>query len=251
MIEKYKFTYTMNAPHQMVLMLKIDDLTKADLSSLKICFVGGSKVPFYVQTEMNSILPNGHVHVAYGMSEMAGSVARDFPRLSGKDCVGRLVAGSHAKIIDDQGQRCGVNVNGEICFKMNYRFLGYYGNQKATDELFDDEGFLMTGDIGHFDDDGFLFIVDRKKDLLKYTGFHLSPSEIDAYLIQSPCIKSACVVGIPDGIANDSPAAGLMDRIIQRNKFLIWLQITSRTIANFEVVFILLIHYQQRLQGRF
>ncbi|XP_055297301.1 uncharacterized protein LOC129565940 [Sitodiplosis mosellana] len=207
LIEKYKVTTTANAPHQIVLMLKSDELAKADLSSLKSWFVGGSKVPFHVKTEMSSFLPNGNVHVGYGISEIGGVVALDFPQPSGKDCVGRLTVGIRVKIIDDQGQRCEVNVDGEICLKVNYRILGYYGNQKATDDLFDDEGFYMTGDIGHFDEDGYLFIVDRKKDILKYCSFQISPSEIDAYLIESPGIKSACVVGIPNEFATDLPAA--------------------------------------------
>lgn len=111
------------------------------------------------------------------------------------------------KIVDDDGNRCGVNVDGEICLKTTYKFIGYYNNREATEELFDKEGFLKTGDIGHFDEDGDLFIVDRKKDLLKYCNFQISPSEIDSYLIESPAIKSACVVGIPDPLVTDLPAA--------------------------------------------
>ncbi|XP_055297521.1 luciferin 4-monooxygenase-like [Sitodiplosis mosellana] len=206
-VEQYKVTFAMNAPYQLVLMMKSDQFTKTDLSSLKLQMVGGSKVPFHVQSEMNFNLSNGNVHVGYGMSEIAGIASLDYPGPSGKDSIGRLINGIRVKIIDDQGQRCGVNVDGEICLKVNYRFLGYYGNQKATDDLFDDEGFLMTGDIGHFDEDGYLFIVDRKKDLLKYCNFQISPSEIDAYLIETPGIKSACVVGIPDDVATDLPAA--------------------------------------------
>lgn len=141
-----------------------------------------------------------------GMSEIAGVASIDYPGPSGKDSVGPLVGGSKVKIIDEEGKRCGPNVDGEICLKVNYKFLGYFGNKEATEELFDAEDFLHTGDIGHFDDDGLLFIVDRKKDLLKYNNFQISPSEIDCYLIESSHIKSACVVGIP-GEGTDLPAA--------------------------------------------
>lgn len=207
-VEQYKVTFALNAPHQLVLMMKCDQFAKTDLSSLKFQMVGGSKLPFHVQKEMNFNLPNGNVHNGYGMSEIAGIASCDYPGPSGKDSsVGRLITGIQMKIIDDDGNRCGVNVDGEICLKVNYRFLGYYGNPKATNELFDDEGFIMTGDIGHFDEDGYLFIVDRKKDLLKYCNFQISPSEIDSYLIVSPGIKSACVVGIPDDAVTDLPAA--------------------------------------------
>lgn len=196
----------MNAPHHFVLMMKSDQFTRTDFSSLKYALVGGSKVPLHVKTEMSYHLPNGTVNVGYGMSEIAGIGSVDYP-ISDKDTAGRLSDGIQMKIVDDHGNKCGLNEDGELCIKTTYQFLGYYGNQTATDELFDEEGFIMTGDIGHFDEDGDLFIVDRKKDLLKFCNHQISPSEIDAYLIGSPHIKSACVVGIPDVLATDLPAA--------------------------------------------
>lgn len=206
MIEQYKVTFTLNAPHQIVLMMKNDHFNKTDLSSLKFLLVGGSKVPLHLKTDVSYHLPSGYVHVGYGMSEIAGVASIDFPTKNDKDTVGQLVGGIRVKIIDEHGNRCGVNVDGEICIKTTYKFLGYYGNQQANDEIFDEEGFIVTGDIGHFDEEGYLYVIDRKKDLLKYCGFQISPSEIDAYLIESSHIKLACVVGIPDTMG-DLPAA--------------------------------------------
>lgn len=205
-IEKYKVSYAMNAPHHLVLMMKHENFAKTDLSSMKLQMCGGSKVPMHVKTEMNYSLPNGRVHVGYGLSEIGGIVALDYPGQNSLDTIGKLVETCSVKIVDDLGNRCGPNEDGEICLKFPFKFLGYFGNKAATDELFDAEDFLLTGDIGHFDDDGYLYIVDRKKDLLKYNNMQISPSEIDAYLIESPHIKSACVVGIPDDIT-DLPAA--------------------------------------------
>lgn len=205
--EKYKVTWSLCAPHHIVLMLKSDKFAETDLSSLRIQTVAGSKFPLHIKTELDSLLPNGGVGSFYGMSETCGVVAGEYPRTSGRDCVGQLLSGVKMKVVDDEGNRCGPNVDGEICLQLNYRFLGYYANQAATDELFDDEGFIKTGDIGHFDDDGYLYLIDRKKDLIKYRGFQISPSEMDAYLLESPDIKSACVVGIPDELGSDLPAA--------------------------------------------
>lgn len=156
---------------------------------------------------MNKYLSNGSVVIGYGMSEIAGGVSIDSPASIEKDTVGRLLTGCSVKIIGDDGKRVGVNVDGEICVKTLYKFLGYYGNPEATAEMFDEEGFIRTGDMGHFDDDGDLFIVDRKKDIIKYCSFQISPSEIDAYLTESSDIQSACVVGIPDPMGTDLPAA--------------------------------------------
>lgn len=205
LIEKYKVTQTFNAPHHFVLMMKSANFSKTDLSSLKYALVGGAKVPLHVKNKMSYHLPNGSVTVGYGMSETSCMLSFDCP-ISDKDTVGRLVNGVQMKIIDVQGNKCGINEDGEICVKVHHEFLGYYANQ-ATQKLLDEEGFIMSGDIGHFDEDGDLFIVDRKKDLLKYCGFQISPSEIDAYLIESSEIQSACTVGIPDEMASDLLAA--------------------------------------------
>lgn len=204
-IEKYHVTFVLNSPHHLTTLLKCDRLRQTDLSSVKYSLVGGAKCSFHVQKEVSSCMPNGKVYAAYGLSEAAGLISLNF---SDKDAIGQLANGFSVKVIDDNGNRCDVGEDGEICFKGNYKFLGYYGNQQATDEVLDDEGFFLTADIGHFDEDGNLYIVDRKKDLIKYCGFQISPSQIEAHLIQSSDIKAVCVVGIPDdNNATELPAA--------------------------------------------
>lgn len=208
-IQQYKVTFTMNASHQLVLMTKCEQFKNANLSSIKCVMVGGSKVPLHVKTEFIDRIPNANICNVYGLTELSAPLSIDYPASHGKDTVGRLIGGGYCvKIVDDNGKRCGVNVDGEICIKAIYTLLGYYGNQQATNEIFDDEGFLKTGDMGHFDADGDLYLIDRKKELLKYCGFQISPSEVDAFLTESSDIKSACVVGIPDAVmATDLPAA--------------------------------------------
>ncbi|XP_031634571.1 4-coumarate--CoA ligase-like 7 [Contarinia nasturtii] len=208
-IEKYQVTIAMNASYHICLLMESEHLKTADLSSLNILMIGGSKVPTYLRNGMNNHLSNGKVHDVYGMSEIACVAALDYPGLSGKETVGQLANGIHIKIIDDEGNRCGIGENGEICIKTNYKFLGYYGNEIASNDIFDEEDFIMSGDIGHFDENGYLYVVDRKKDIFKYCGSQVSPSEIEAFLIESKDIKLVCVVGIPDPdqVAGDLPAA--------------------------------------------
>lgn len=214
LIEKYRITFTFNATHHLALVEKCDRIHKSDLSSWRIAEVVGSKVPFHVKTELSKCIPKANITVAYGMSELAGGVSIDYPSVHEKDTIGQLISGCCVKIADENGNRCGLNVDGEICIKTNFKFLGYYGNQQATDEIFDAEGFIQTGDIGHFDEDGNLFIVDRKKELLKYCGFQISPSQIDGFLTKSADIKSACVVGIPDAVL----ASDLLAAVVVRAK---------------------------------
>lgn len=167
---------------------------------------GGSKAPLEIIKKVNEYLPNGEVNIGYGLSELGGVISVDIP-FSGRDTVGKLFAGSQVKIIDDNGNRCGINENGEICIKQLYKSLGYYGNEEATKQLIDDEGFIRTADIGYFDEDGYLYIVDRKKDLLKYCSFQISPAELESYLIKFNGIKTVCIVGVNDQTSGDLPAA--------------------------------------------
>lgn len=204
-IEQYKVTFAMSSPHHLALILKSERLHHTDLSSMRMQWVAGGKCSYQMQHEMNAVLPNGKVHTLYGLTEAHWAITFN---LNLKDCVGQLLSCFQVKIVDDDGNRCGIGENGEICFKANYRFLGYYGNQTATEEIFDEEGFVMTADIGHFDEDGDLYVVDRKKDLIKYCGFQISPSQIESFLMESKDIKSVCIVGIPDQtIDTDLPTA--------------------------------------------
>jgi acyl-CoA synthetase (AMP-forming)/AMP-acid ligase II len=84
---------------------------------------------------------------------------------------------------------------------------GYLNNQQATDSTIDRDGWLHTGDIGHIDADGHLFIVDRLKELIKYKGFQVPPAELEALLLTHPAVADAAVVGRPDPEAGEVPVA--------------------------------------------
>lgn len=204
LIEQYKVTFGLNSPTHLTLLSKSDHLEHTDLSSLRFLIVAGGKCSIHVQNKLNSRLSNGKINVGYGLSEAAGVMNCN---LGTTDSVGQVLSFCTIKIIDDDGNRYGIGEDGEICFKTNYKFIGYYGNPKATDESVDDEGFFRTGDIGHFDENGNLCIVDRKKELIKYCSCQISPSQIESYLIESPKIKAACIVGLPDDVAGELPAA--------------------------------------------
>lgn len=206
MIERYKVTFLLSAPYQVMLALKSTAIDTTDLSSVNFWVAGGCKVPLDACIKMSEYTPNVHVSAGFGLTELGGYFAINHPFVE-RDCVGTLKSGSQIKIVDDRGKRLGVGESGEICVKMNFKFGGYYGNKEATDALFDEEGFLQTADIGHIDADGLLYITDRKKDFLKYCNYMISPSEIEDFLIACPGVAAVCIVGIPDRIAGDLPAA--------------------------------------------
>lgn len=140
------------------------------------------------------------------MTELAGIISSNFPEPRAGS-VGQLVSGTTIKIVDDKGNRCGIGEDGEICFLLQFPFLGYYGDAAATEAFMDGDGWLHSGDSGHFDTDGYLYVVDRLKEILKYRSYQVSPSELEAVILKHPGVMSVCVVGIPNAMCTDLPAA--------------------------------------------
>lgn len=91
-------------------------------------------------------------------------------------------------------------------FNQSY-FQGYYNNPEASEAAVDSEGFLKTGDIGYIDEKGAVFVIDRKKEIMKIKGYHLNPSEIESIIEQIEGVAHVAVIGIPDDIATILPAA--------------------------------------------
>lgn len=209
-IPKYKITFVLNAAYQLVSMLKHDAIGKTDLTSVKTYCVAGSRLPFGSLTEFNKNFPDGDTYNLMGMTETCGIYCYARMKSSNEDTAGQLRPHIEMKIVDNNGHRCGVNVDGEVCLKLKHRFLAYYNNEEATRETFDEEGFFVTGDIGHFDADGDLFIVDRKKDMLKFNNYQITPAEIEAVLGKVSDIEASCVVGVPDNDGLDLPAAAVI-----------------------------------------
>lgn len=206
LVEKYRITNIFTSAFQITVTMKSELIDNADLSSVKFILAGGSKVPFESVERARKYLKNGSLSVGYGLSEIGGFISANYPCVY-NETVGRVINGIKIKIVDDSGKRLGPNEVGEICALTLQKFGGYYNNPLATQELYDSEGFICSGDLGYFDEDGNLFVVDRKKDFVKYQNYMISPSEIESLLNKCPEIRSVCVVGIPDEISGDLPAA--------------------------------------------
>ena len=97
--------------------------------------------------------------------------------------------------------------DGEVWVRGPQVMKGYLNNDAATKATIDDDGWLHTGDVGHVDDAGHLFVVDRLKELIKYKGFQVPPAELEALLLTHPAIADAAVIGVPDDEAGEIPAA--------------------------------------------
>ena len=122
--------------------------------------------------------------------------------------VGVTVPNTEVNIVDPATESpLGVDEDGEVWVRGPQVMKGYLNNESATKNTIDDDGWLHTGDIGHIDADGHLFIVDRLKELIKYKGFQVPPAELEALLLTHPQIADAAVIGLPDDEAGEIPVA--------------------------------------------
>lgn len=206
LIEKYKVTTTMSAPAILGMMLQWPTIKTADLSSMRLILCGGGVLHLELINRLQAVMPNAYIGTGYGTSEAVGGITGSYPDYR-DGAVGHVTAGMEIQIIDDDNKKCGPNENGEVVIRSPYNFLGYINNEQATKESFNKDGFILTGDIGYFDSDGFLFLVDRKKEIMKFQSKQVSPQEIENLIIGLKGVKAVCVVGVPDKVDGDLPAA--------------------------------------------
>jgi acyl-CoA synthetase (AMP-forming)/AMP-acid ligase II len=146
----------------------------------------------------------------YGLTETS-PVTHMNPDEKGKGragSIGFLIPNTEAKVVDvESGEELEANGTGEVWIRGPQVMAGYLNNEEATKHTVDDEGWLHTGDIGYVDDDGYFFLVDRLKELIKYKGFQVPPAELEAVLLSHPNVADAAVIPVPDEEAGELPKA--------------------------------------------
>jgi acyl-CoA synthetase (AMP-forming)/AMP-acid ligase II len=122
--------------------------------------------------------------------------------------IGPPVPNTECRIVDvASGTELGAGEEGEVCVRGPQVMRGYLDDPEATAATVDDDGWLHTGDIGRADDDGYVVLVDRVKELIKYKGYQVAPAELEAVLLEHPAVAEAAVVGRPDEEAGEVPKA--------------------------------------------
>ncbi|XP_065091317.1 probable 4-coumarate--CoA ligase 1 [Ochlerotatus camptorhynchus] len=206
-VKKYALTHVFCPPAQVAMLLQSPLLGKADLSSIEVFYSGGGIFTPGLRKSIEKWLPSGRTGVGYGTSEI-GFIATDAFGPIREGSVGHLAPNIEAKALDDDGKQVGVNERGVLWHRYPIKPMGYLYNQAATDEILTDDGWVCSGDVGYFDEDGYLFLVDRKKEIIKYKGYQISPSEIEATIEELPEVSLACVVGLFDSVLHvDLPTA--------------------------------------------
>jgi long-chain acyl-CoA synthetase len=149
----------------------------------------------------------GTMYVGYGLTESCPGVAVEregMPRKPGS--TGVALEGVSIRILESDGAEVKSGEIGEIAVKGENVSPGYYKNREATTEAFRD-GWLLTGDMGYLDEDGYLFVVERKKDLLIRGGFNVYPKDVEDVIYHHPAVREAAVVGVPDPVMGEEVCA--------------------------------------------
>jgi fatty-acyl-CoA synthase len=179
-------------------LLKRPDFDKAHLPSLAFCVSGGAPHPLAIIT---AVTERGFTFLqGYGLTETApgGTLmpVADAQRKAGT--AGKPALHVDLRVVADDGRGCAVDEIGELQFKGPNVFAGYWGRPDATAEAFTPDGWFRTGDLGRLDDEGFLTIVDRKKDMVITGAENVYSAEVEDVLFSHPAVAEAAVIGIPD-----------------------------------------------------
>lgn len=173
----------------------------SNLSNLSI------NVRFQIANELKRRTKVKNIRNGYGMTEL--TVVSNLSERSCKDAsIGPPLPGFKCKVVSMKtGETLGAGKVGEICFAGDQIMLGYYKNPKSTAETIDERNWLHTGDLGYFTEDGGLYVTGRIKEIIKYKGFQVAPSEIEALLLTHSSVKDVAVLGKPDEVSGELPMA--------------------------------------------
>jgi acyl-CoA synthetase (AMP-forming)/AMP-acid ligase II len=199
LIEAERVTHFCCAPAHLVSLLSVPDLGHYDLSSLQMITTGGASCPIEVIRAVRARLP-GHLLELYGMLEV-GFQSHTLPEEDPEavcGLVGKPLPQIGIRVVDDSGRDCPPGTPGEILTYGPSVTIGYYNNPDANARSFSPDGWFATGDIGVLDAEGYLKIVDRKKELIIRGGANIYPREIEEVLYQHPKVMEAAAVGLPD-----------------------------------------------------
>ncbi len=211
-IEKYRATGFPGVPTMFQALLDHPDLAKTDLSTLRVCISGGAPMPAPVHTKFEEVT-GIRLCEGYGLTESAGVVSvNPYAGTRKKGTIGQVVAGTEVLLLDKEnpGRLAPEGEPGELAIHGPQIMQGYWNRPEVAADVFvEHQGktWLRTGDVAVVDEDGFLSIVDRIKDMIAVGGFKVFPSQVEDVILEHPAVKEALVIGVPDDYKGETPRA--------------------------------------------
>ncbi len=207
-VTRAKVTAMPGVPTMYQALLDNPDLAGTDFTSLRACISGGAPLAAELKAKFEGV-SHATVIEGYGLTESSGVIScNPYEGESRSGSIGQPVPGTTVKLVDkeDPTKPAPEGHPGELVAKGPQIMMGYWNKPEATAEVFVD-GWLRTGDVATIDDDGFIYIVDRLKDMIAVGGFKVFPSQIEDVLYKHPAVKEALVIGIPDAYSGERPRA--------------------------------------------
>jgi long-chain acyl-CoA synthetase len=205
-IERDKVTVMLGVPTMYQAMLHEPSAEQRDTSSLKLCGSGGAAMPVEVMRAFEEKF-DAKILEGYGLSETSPVASFNHPDKERKPgSIGTPIEGVEMKVVDDEGNDVAQGEVGEIVIKGHNVMKGYWNKADATAESIKD-GWFFTGDMAKVDEDGYFFIVDRKKDMIIRGGYNVYPREIEEVLYEHPAVREVAVLGVPDDSLGEEVAA--------------------------------------------
>jgi len=205
LIERHRVTVFEGVPTMYVMLLNTD--AGLDTTSLRMCISGGAALPVEVLRGFRETF-GAMILEGYGLSETSPTATFNRPDKTKPGSIGVPIEGVELKLVDRDGSDTPSGEPGEIVIRGHNVMKGYWNRPDATSAAFVD-GWFRTGDLATRDDDGFYYIVDRKKDLIIRGGFNVYPREIEEVLYQHPSVREAAVIGVPHPTLGEEVAAAI------------------------------------------
>ena len=228
--EQYRATHTMLVPVQYQRIMALPDFDRFDLSSFRVKTCTSAPFKAELKADVVTRWP-GLLIEYYGMTEGGASCGLNCTEHPDKlHTVGRPLPGHEIRLIDEEGREVAPGETGEVVGRSPTMMTGYHGREQATREAewYDAEGnrFIRHGDVARFDEDGFLILMDRKKDLIISGGYNIYPSDLESVLMRHPAVADATVIGVPSDAWGETPVGFYVPRhgaMEDQNTVLQWL----------------------------
>jgi acyl-CoA synthetase (AMP-forming)/AMP-acid ligase II len=207
LVQKHGVTNLFTVPPALLALANFADAGKYDTSSMEFVVSGAAPLPPEVARQAQGVY-GWKILQGYGMTETS-AVANVNPLSRIKDAaVGPPIADTIEKVVSVEDDReLGAGETGELLIHGPQIMRGYWNRPEETADTITQDGWLRTGDIAQFDDDGYVYIVDRKKELIKYKGYQVPPAELEALLMEHPAVADAAVIPKPDNEGGEIPKA--------------------------------------------